>query len=152
MISLSRALYLISEKSIWKNQVRRTWFLLLVQPAKINFEIVFCRLKIQCVEIDFYNLIFQKSSTGQLAVKLVGSQNNLFLRPIIWMGPFWLKSLGGHALLAPFKVHWWFSKTILVLASKLLGALTNGIIIWFGLMPCPSIGPNWFWIVQIVLI
>jgi hypothetical protein len=31
----------------------------------MNFEIDFCRLKIQFVEIDFYNLIFQNSSTDQ---------------------------------------------------------------------------------------
>ena len=53
-------LYLISEKSIWKNQVRRTGFLLPVQPAKINFKI--CS---KFVKFDFYNLIFQKSCTDQ---------------------------------------------------------------------------------------
>jgi hypothetical protein len=36
-----------------------------VYPAKINFEIDFCMLKIQFVELDFSNLIFQKSSTDQ---------------------------------------------------------------------------------------
>jgi hypothetical protein len=34
-------------------------------PGKTNFEIDFRRLKIQFVELDFYNLIFQKSSTDQ---------------------------------------------------------------------------------------
>ena len=34
-----------------------------------NFEIDFCRLKIQFVELDFYNLIFQKSSTDQQGVR-----------------------------------------------------------------------------------
>ena len=66
-------LYLISEKSIWKNQVWRTgflvkfrsWFLLPVQPAKINSKFDFCRLKIKFDELDFYILIFQKSSTDQ---------------------------------------------------------------------------------------
>ena len=63
-------LYLISEKSIWKNQVRRTGFLVYFELdfyclAKINFQIDFWRLKIQFVELDFYNLISQKSSTGQ---------------------------------------------------------------------------------------
>ena len=35
---------------------------------KIHFKIDFCRLIIQSVEIDFYNLIFQKSSTCQQGV------------------------------------------------------------------------------------
>jgi hypothetical protein len=62
-------LNLIFEKSSWKNQVRRTGFLVYFEldfyclPAKINFEIDFCRLKIQFVQVDFSNLIFQKSST-----------------------------------------------------------------------------------------
>ena len=48
----------------WIFSLFQTGFLLpVVQPAKINFEIDFCRLKIQFVEIDFLNLIFQKSST-----------------------------------------------------------------------------------------
>ena len=34
----------------------------------MNFEIDFCRLKIQFVELDSYNLIFQKSSTDQVNV------------------------------------------------------------------------------------
>ena len=34
-------------------------------PAKINFEIDFCWLEIYFVELDFSNLIFQKSSTDQ---------------------------------------------------------------------------------------
>ena len=49
----------------WIFSLFPTGFLLPVQPAKINFEIDFCRLKIQFVEIDFYNLIFQKSSADQ---------------------------------------------------------------------------------------
>ena len=36
-------------------------------PAKINFDIDFCRLKIRFVEIDFSNLIFQNWSTDQQA-------------------------------------------------------------------------------------
>ena len=62
-------LYLISEKSIWKNQVWRTGFL-------VYFELDFyclcslCRLKIQLVELDFSNLIFQNSSTNQQGVNL----------------------------------------------------------------------------------
>ena len=54
-------LYLISEKSIWKNQVRQTGFLPPVDlylifeksscknqdPSKIDFEIDFCRLQRQ---------------------------------------------------------------------------------------------------------
>ena len=60
-------LYLNFEKSILKNQVRRTGFLvyseLPVLPAKIIFD--FCRLKIQFIELNFPNLIFQNSSTDQ---------------------------------------------------------------------------------------
>ena len=41
-------LYLIPEKSIWKNLAKRTF-----KPAKINYEIDFCRLKIQFVKLDF---------------------------------------------------------------------------------------------------
>ena len=74
-------LYLISEKSIWKNQVRQTeflvysGFLLPMQPTKINFKIDFCRIKIQSVELEFSNLIFQKSCTddqgGRIACHLL---------------------------------------------------------------------------------
>ena len=42
-----------------------TEFVLPVLPAKINFKIDFCRLKIQFVELEFSNLIFQNSSTDQ---------------------------------------------------------------------------------------
>ena len=73
-------LYLIFEKSSWKNQVRQTGFLVYfeldfyclcsLQKSIINFEIDFCRLKIQFVELDFSNLIFQKSSTDQQGVRL----------------------------------------------------------------------------------
>ena len=57
-------LYLIFEKCSCKNHVRQTGFL----AFKINFEIDFCRLKIQFVELDLYNWIFQKSSTDQQGV------------------------------------------------------------------------------------
>jgi hypothetical protein len=56
-------LHLIFEKSCLKNQVRRTRLLLPVLHAKIDFEIDFCRLKIQFVKLEFSNLIVQKSST-----------------------------------------------------------------------------------------
>ena len=62
---------LISEKSIWKNQVQRTRFLVwsftacVAQPTKLNFEIDFCRLTKQVVKLDFSNLILQKLSTDQ---------------------------------------------------------------------------------------
>ena len=59
-------LYLIFEKSgsmNWIFSLFLTGFLLPV-PAKINFKIDFCRLKIQFVELEFSNLIFQKSSTN----------------------------------------------------------------------------------------
>ena len=60
-------LYLISEKSIWKNQVRQTGFL---AYFKLDFYCLdFCRLKSQFVELDFSNLIFQKSSTDQQGVR-----------------------------------------------------------------------------------
>ena len=60
-------LYLISEKSIfffysaanWIFSLFQTGFLMTMQPPKINYEIDFRRLKIQFVELDFYNLIFQ---------------------------------------------------------------------------------------------
>ena len=38
-------------------------------PVKIKFEIDFCRLKYQFVELDFSNLIFRNSSTDQQGVK-----------------------------------------------------------------------------------
>ena len=75
-------LYLIFEKSIWKNQVRRTGFLIYFELdfyclcslkksiSKIDFEIDFCRLKIQFLDLDFSNLIFQKPSTDQQGVRL----------------------------------------------------------------------------------
>ena len=59
------------EKSSLKNWIFslfRTGFLLPVQHAKISFEIDFCRLRIKFVELDFYNLIFQKSSEDQKGV------------------------------------------------------------------------------------
>ena len=77
-------LYLISEKSIWKNQVQRTWFLIyfklvfycLCSLQKLILKLIFVgstgnknqvrnRLKIKFVELDFSKLIFQKSSTDQ---------------------------------------------------------------------------------------
>ena len=80
-------LYLISEKSIWKNQVRRTGILVYFELdfyclcnlqksiSKLIFEgytaskkSVWNRLKIQFVELDFSKLIFQKSSTDQQGV------------------------------------------------------------------------------------
>ena len=39
--------------------------------CKINFEIDFCRLKIQFLELDFSNLIFQTSSTDGWGVSLI---------------------------------------------------------------------------------
>ena len=54
--------FLILEKSSskkWIFSLFQIGFLLPVKPAKINFEIDFCRLKIQFVELDFSNLIFQ---------------------------------------------------------------------------------------------
>ena len=71
-------LYLIFEKSHWKNQVRRTGFLVcftldfyyLCSLQKSILKLIFCRLKIQFVELEFSNLIFQNSSTDQQTVSL----------------------------------------------------------------------------------
>ena len=54
-----------SSSTNWIFSLFRTEFLLPAQPSKINFEIDFCRLKIQFVELDFSNSIFQNSSTDQ---------------------------------------------------------------------------------------
>ena len=59
-IALSICTWFLTNQ-IGKNSGSRKWifglfqtgFLLSVQPAKINFEIDFCRLKIQFVELDF---------------------------------------------------------------------------------------------------
>ena len=66
-------LYLISEKTNSKKSSSTNWifslfwteFLLPVLPAKINFKIDSCRLKIQFGKLDFSNLIFQNSSIDQ---------------------------------------------------------------------------------------
>ena len=52
-----------SSSTNWIFSLFGTWFLLPVYPTKINFKTDFCSLKIQFVELDFYNLIFQKSNT-----------------------------------------------------------------------------------------
>ena len=52
-------------KSIWITN----WVLFLpISVGRTHFEIDFWRLEIQFVELDFYNLIFQKSSTDQQGV------------------------------------------------------------------------------------
>ena len=69
----------------WIFSLFRTGFLLPVQPAKINLEIDFCRLKIQFVQLDFFNLIFQNSSTDQQGVCVLPNMlitNNLLIQPI----------------------------------------------------------------------
>ena len=53
-------LYLIFEKSSSTN-----WIFTACVACKNNFKIDFCRLKIQFVELDLSNLIFQNSSTDQ---------------------------------------------------------------------------------------
>ena len=49
-----------SNSTNWIFSLFQTWFLV---PAKFNFDSG--RLKIQFVKLDFYNLIFKKSSTDQ---------------------------------------------------------------------------------------
>jgi hypothetical protein len=44
------------------------------------FKIDFCRLKIQFVELDFYNLNFQKSSTDQHGEWVAQLQGNYCIR------------------------------------------------------------------------
>jgi hypothetical protein len=66
------------KNQFWKNQVWRTRclvyfkldFYCLRSLQKINFKIDLCSLKIQFVELDFSNLIFQKSSTDQQGVRV----------------------------------------------------------------------------------
>ena len=55
----------------WIFSLFRTGLLPPAQPGKINFEIDFCRSKIQFLELDFSNLIFQKSSTDGQCVRLL---------------------------------------------------------------------------------
>ena len=72
-------LYLIFEKSHWKNQVRRTGFLVcftldfyyLCSLQKSILKLIICRLKIQFVELEFSDLIFQNSSTDQQGAQLL---------------------------------------------------------------------------------
>ena len=83
-------LYLISEKSIWKNQFQQIGLNLIFTAcvAKMNFEIDFCRLKIQFIDIDFYNFIFQKSSADQQGVRFF----DLFSKRIaIWYFQFQIR-------------------------------------------------------------
>ena len=49
----------------WIFSLFQTGFLLPVQPAKINFEIDFCRLKIQFFKLEFSKLIFQNSQINR---------------------------------------------------------------------------------------
>ena len=56
-------LYLIFEKSSLQNQVRRTGFLTCENQFRNGFLQATQAVKIQFVELDFSNLIFQKSST-----------------------------------------------------------------------------------------
>ena len=54
-----------SSSTNWIFSLFQTIFLQPVEPTKINLEIDFYRLKILFDELDFYNLIFFKSSTDQ---------------------------------------------------------------------------------------
>ena len=82
-------MYLISEKSIWKDQVRQTGFLVyfklksycLCSLQKINFGIDFCRLKIQFVKLDFSKY----RSTGGLRSKRK-VRLDIIMSIIIWKG------------------------------------------------------------------
>ena len=52
---------LLSVRSIWKNQVQQTGFLVYFELdfyCLCSLQIDFCRLKLQLVELDFSNLIF----------------------------------------------------------------------------------------------
>ena len=66
-------LYLISEKSVQKNQVRQNGFLVYFEldlsSLQKSISELILQAKIQFVELDFYNLIFQKSSTDQLGAR-----------------------------------------------------------------------------------
>jgi hypothetical protein len=89
-------LYLVFEKSSWKNQVRRTGFSLQKSISKLIFagytgskNPVRNRLKIQFVELDFSKLIFQKSSTDQQGVCEARTVNDvIFLRSLHWVSNF----------------------------------------------------------------
>ena len=63
-----------SSRINWIFSLFQTGFLLTVQPAKINFKIDNCRLKIWLAKLDFSYLIFSKSSTDQ--------QGNRFRNPL----------------------------------------------------------------------
>jgi hypothetical protein len=70
------------EKSSSTNRIFslfQTGFLLL-WPAEINFKIDFCRLKIQFVELDFSNLIFQKSSANGQGIRVTVGANRGLIR------------------------------------------------------------------------
>ena len=60
-----------SSSTNWIFSLFQTEFLLSVLPEKINYEIDFCRLKIQFIELKFSNLIFQNSSADQQGDRLV---------------------------------------------------------------------------------
>ena len=45
-------------------------------PVKINFEIDFCRLKIQFVEVDFYNLFFSKKNKYNINRDTLGKMDS----------------------------------------------------------------------------
>ena len=49
---------------------------------KINFEIDICRLKLQFVELDFSNLIFQNLSTDQQGVSTTTTLKSPWLEPL----------------------------------------------------------------------
>ena len=66
----------------------RTWFLLPVQLAKINFEIDLYRLKIQFVEFDFFQLPkFKYRSTGEVTDFIIGEYSTRAYCPNIYTVP-----------------------------------------------------------------
>ena len=98
-----------SSSTNWIFILFRTGFLLHVQPAKIYFEIDFCRLKIQLVELDFQTwffknqvqmdsafviqLIFTESTSIRVVMTVVGGWGGLKKSKTYWrntwMAPSW---------------------------------------------------------------
>ena len=91
-------LYLISEKSIWN------WIFTACVACKKTFELIFAiHIKIQFVELEFSNLIFQNSSTDQQGVRLSRDQKDLSSSTkLIWSD---LENHVGNNLLARYLDH-----------------------------------------------
>ena len=87
-------LYLISEKFIWKHYVRQLDFQSI--SNLIFTACVACRLKMQFVELGFFNLIFQSSSTDQQRDRYIFCTNKKILHTMPCClasqsnSPFWI--------------------------------------------------------------